>query len=585
MSSVSGKAFDFKLFRRVLAYAKPYRTTFILTGMLTLLIAILSPLRPWLIQITVDTTIVNPDPLGLRNLSLLITGLLLTEAIVQFLQTYLANWVGQSVIKDLRVHVFQAISRFRLTYFDNTPIGTLVTRSISDIETIADIFSDGILIIIGDLLKLIAVIIFMLMVDVKLTLVSLASIPILLLATRIFQRVIKSAFRDVRTEVSKLNAFVQEHITGMNIVQIFNREDEEYRKFQTINARHRNAHIRTVFANALFFPVVEILSAMSLAALVWMGSKDVIAEHVTLGNLFAFILYIYMLFRPIRQLADRFNTLQMGMAGSERVFKVLDTKDVIEDHGSISGDSIQGNISFENVWFAYNGEDYVLKDLSFEVRKGQTIAFVGATGAGKTSIINLLSRFYEFQKGSIKIDGINLRDFDLNSLREHIGVVLQDIFLFSDSIQNNVTLSNPSISHEQVQEAARAVGADVFIDRLPGGLDFNVMERGAMLSVGQRQLIAFIRAFVYNPAILVLDEATSSVDTESEELIQKAIETLTTGRTSIVIAHRLATIQKADLIIVLDKGHIVEKGTHQELLRKNGHYKNLYELQFKESEA
>lgn len=583
--SVSGKAFDFKLFGRVLAYVKPYRGIFIFTGMLTLLLAGISPIRPMLIQITVDDTIVNPDPLGLRNMALLITALLVTEAVVQFLQTYLANMVGQSVIKDLRVHVFRAISSFRLKYFDQTPIGTLVTRSISDIETIADIFSQGILIIIGDLLKLVAVVIFMLLVDVKLTVISLISVPLLLLATRMFQRAIKSAFQDVRTEVSKLNAFVQEHITGMNIVQIFNREEEEYRKFRDINARHRDAHIRTVFANALFFPVVEILSAMSLAALVWIGSKDVISDQVTLGDLFAFILYIYMLFRPIRQLADRFNTLQMGMVGSERVFKILDTKDVIEDQGSKSGENMEGNIRFENVWFAYNEEDWVLKDLSFAVEKGQTVAFVGATGAGKTSIINLLSRFYEYQKGTITIDGTDLREFELDSLREHIGVVLQDIFLFSDSIYNNVTLNNDGISREEVEKAAKAVGADAFIQKLPGGLDFDVMERGAMLSVGQRQLIAFIRAFVYNPAILVLDEATSSVDTESEELIQHAIETLTKGRTSIVIAHRLATIQRADLIIVLDKGKIVEKGSHQELLRKNGHYKNLYELQFKEAEG
>ncbi len=583
--NVTGKAFDLKLFKRVMRYVGPYRALFYFTATLTIVLALLSPLRPWLIQMTVDDYIMVSNYEGLQNMVMLMVALLVVEALVQFFQTYLANWLGQSVIRDLRVNVYHHISDFRLKYFDQNAIGTLVTRTISDIETIADIFAQGILIIIGDLLKLFVVILFMFFFNWRLTLITLVSLPFLIVATNMFKNAIKSAFQDVRTQVSRLNAFVQEHITGMNIVQIFNREEIEYDRFKAINKLHRNAHIRTVIANAIFFPVVEILSALSLALLVWWGSKEVLAQRVELGHLMAFILFIYMLFRPIRQLADRFNVLQMGMVASDRVFKVLDTDSVIEDHGNRSASTIQGNISFRNVWFAYNEEDWVLKDISLEVEQGQTIAFVGATGAGKTSIINLLSRFYEYNKGNISIDGTDLRAFRLNELRAHIGVVLQDVFLFSDSIHNNITLQNPDITREQVIEAAKIVGAHEFIQRLPGNYDYNVKERGAMLSVGQRQLIAFIRAYVYNPRVLVLDEATSSVDTESEELIQNAIARLTENRTSIVIAHRLATIQQADTIIVLDAGRIIEKGNHQELLRRDGAYKRLYELQFTEAGA
>lgn len=583
--NVTGKAFDLKLFKRIMRYVQPYKTLFYFTAFLTITLALLSPLRPWLIQITVDDYILVSKPTGLRNMVLIMFALLVVEAIVQFFQTYLANWLGQSVIRDLRIKVYHHISSFRLKYFDHTAIGTLVTRTISDIETIADIFAQGILIIIGDLLKLVVVIIFMFIFNWRLSLITLVSLPFLLIATNIFKNAIKSAFQDVRTQVSRLNAFVQEHITGMNIVQIFNREEIEYQRFKAINKLHRNAHVRTVFANAVFFPVVEILSALSLALLVWWGSNEVLAQRVELGHLMAFILFIYMLFRPIRQLADRFNVLQMGMVASERVFNVLDTESFIENSGSYPASSIKGNISFQNVWFAYNDEDWVLKDISLEVAQGQTIAFVGATGAGKTSIINLLSRFYEYNKGDISIDGHDLREYELEQLRTHIGVVLQDVFLFSDSIHNNITLQNPEISREKVIEAAKIVGAHDFIQRMPGGYDYDVKERGAMLSVGQRQLIAFIRAYVYNPRILVLDEATSSVDTESEELIQNAISKLTENRTSIVIAHRLATIQQADTIMVLDAGRIIERGNHQELLRKDGAYKRLYELQFTEAGA
>ena len=578
--SISGKAFDMSLFMRVMKYVNPYKTLFVFTGFLVLLSAGISPLRPWLIQYTLDNSIIIPNMELLQMLTMIIVGLLVLEGLVQFLQTYLANWLGQSVIRDLRVDVYRKISHFKLKYFDQTPIGTLVTRAVSDIETIADIFSEGVLTILGELIKLVVVIAFMFYLDWRLTIMCLIPIPILLWATNVFKDYIKLAFQDVRNEVAKLNAFVQEHITGMFIVQIFNREKQEMNKFQTINARHRDAHLRTVFANSVFFPVVEVLSALSIALLIWWGSNEVLKGTVTYGNLVAFILYIYMLFRPIRQLADRFNTLQMGMVASERVFKILDTEAQIEGSGKNITPEISGDISFKDVHFAYNNEDWVLKGISFDAKKGQKIAIVGATGAGKSSIINLLSRSYEYNEGSISIDGTELRDFDPNYLSRQVGVVLQDVFLFSDSIYNNITLNNPKISLEEVRTAAIKVGAHRFIDKLPEGYDFNVKERGGMLSVGQRQLLAFIRAYIYNPSILVLDEATSSVDTETEQMINEAIEFITKDRTSIIIAHRLATVQYADLIIVMDQGKIVEKGSHQELLRKDGEYKKLYDLQF-----
>ncbi len=578
--SVSGSAFDLSLFLRVMKYVKPYKAMFLFTAFMVVLSALLAPLRPLLIQYTLDNSVMIPDLEMLTFLTIVIIGLLILESVVQFVQTYLANWLGQTVIRDLRVDVYNQITKFKLKYFDQTPIGTLVTRAVSDIETIADIFAEGVLIILGEILKLAVVIIVMLAINWKLTLICIIPIPILLYATNVFKNYIKVAFQDVRTEVSKLNAFVQEHITGMFIVQIFNREKQEMDKFQAINARHRDAHIRTVFANSIFFPVVEILSAASIALLIWWGSREMLAGNVEYGQLLAFILFIYMLFRPIRQLADRFNTLQMGMVASERVFKILDTNERIEGTGENITPPIQGDISFKNVWFAYNNEDWILRDVSFDVKHGQKIAIVGATGAGKTSIINILSRFYEYNKGSITIDGKELRDFEPNYLSRQVGVVLQDVFLFSDSIYNNITLNNPEISIESVTEAAKKVGAHRFIDRLPDSYNYNVKERGGMLSVGQRQLLAFIRAYIYNPSILVLDEATSSVDTETENMIQEAIEQITKGRTSIIIAHRLATVQHADVIMVMDKGEIIEIGSHQELLRKDGAYKKLYDLQF-----
>jgi len=580
MSEITGKVFDTKVFKRILKYVKPYQSRFIFTGLLTFLLGFLGPARPILVQYTLDNSIITPNPTLLFQLTAAMIGLLVAETVVQFYQTYMANWVGQNVIKDLREETYHKISAFKLKYFDQTPIGTMVTRVVSDIETIADVFSNGVLIIVGDILKLIIVIIIMFVTDWRLALLSLGSISFLLIATKMFNKAIKSAFQDVRTEVSRLNAFVQEHITGMNIVQIFNREQKEYEKFKGINKKHRNAHIRTVWANAIFFPVVELFSATSLALLVWFGSKGILDESVSFGNLVAFILYIHMLFRPIRQLADRFNTLQMGMVSSERVFKVLDTDAKIENEGNLKLKNPKGQIDFKDVWFAYNEPEWILRDINFSVAPGEKVALVGPTGAGKSSIINLLGRFYEYQKGTVSIDGNLIQDIDLNSLRKHVGIVVQDVFLFSDTIYNNITLNNPRITMEEVRTASKEIGADDFIMRLPGDYQYAVGERGGTLSVGQRQLLAFIRAYLYNPEILILDEATSSVDTESEEMIQKATEKITENRTSIIIAHRLATIQKSDRIMVVDDGRIIESGNHTELLKENGFYKNLYDMQF-----
>lgn len=580
MSEITGKALDMDLLSRVLKYVRPYKGRFVFTFMLTIALAVLSPLRPLLIQYAFDNYIVTPDPDGLLVITLLIIGVLLVEAFTYYFYTYSANWLGQTVIKDLRTEIYNHINQLKLQYFDKTAIGTLVTRVVSDIETIADIFSNGILVIFGDILKLVAVVTVMFYVDWQLALIALSTIPILLVATYIFKNGIKSSFQDVRTQVSKLNAFLQEHITGMHIVQVFNREKKEMERFKVINEKHREAHIRSVWYFSIFLPVVEILSATSLGMIVWWGSREVLQGQVSIGHLIAYILYIHMLFRPIRELADKFNTLQMGMVSSERVFRVLDTKDKIEDSGTLVRDSIDGDIEFKNVWFAYKDDEYVLKDISFKVGKGQSLALVGATGSGKTSIINLLSRFYEFEKGEILVDNENVRDYSKEFLRKNIAVVLQDVFLFSDTIYRNITLGDDSISMETVVQAAKDFGAHHFISELPGKYEYNVMERGAMLSVGQRQLISFIRAYVHNPTVLVLDEATSSIDTESEDIIQQALVKLMEGRTSIIIAHRLATIQKANKILVLEKGNILEIGSHQELLENDGHYRTLFELQY-----
>jgi ATP-binding cassette, subfamily B, multidrug efflux pump len=505
--------------------------------------------------------------------------LLLLQTAIQYFHTFMTNALGQSTIRDLRVEVFNHLTSLRVRYFDKTPLGQLITRTVSDLETIADIFSEGLIVIVGDILQLITILGFMLWTDWSLTLVVLIPMPLLVLASYIFKEAIKSAFQDVRTRVSQLNTFLQEHITGMSITQYFAREKQEMARFEGINTKHRDANIRSNWYYSIFFPVVELISALSLGLLVWYGSRSIIGSNLSPGVIVSFIMYINMMFRPIRELADKFNTLQMGMVGAERIFSVIDTQDVEEDTGTLTA-PIRGKVEFRNVWFAYNEENWVLKDVSFAINPGETLALVGATGAGKSSVINLLNRFYSFNKGEIKIDGIDIREYDLASLRSQIGTVIQDVFLFSESVEQNISLGNTGITHEQMVVAARETGAHEFIERLPGGYDYEVMERGATLSSGQGQLISFIRAMVYDPKILVLDEATSSVDTETEILIQRAISKLMKGRTAIVIAHRLSTIQNADRILVLDKGEIKESGSHQELLKLNGYYKKLYDLQF-----
>jgi len=544
--------------------------------------AFLSPVRPLMIQYAVDHFILVPQPGKLALISALMILVLFAEALGLFFSSYVSNLMGQHVVQDMRNQVYAHITRMKTAYFDRNPIGALVTRVVSDIETIASVFTEGVVIVFGDLLQLAVILIVMFTIDWRLALISISTIPLLLIATNIFKNGIKSAFQDVRTQISNMNTFVQEHISGMNVVQIFNRQEEEQKRFTKINKAHTQAHIRSVWHYSVFLPVVEILSAISLGLLIWLGARGVMNGTFSTGNLVAFTMYIGMLFRPIRTLADRFNTLQMGMVSSERVFKVLDTEEIIEDKGEYSATTLEGRIQFKEVSMSYVPGTPVLNKLSFEVPPGSTVAIVGATGSGKSSIINLINRSYEFQEGEILVDGKDIRSYRLSNLRKHIAIVLQDVFLFSDTIANNISLHDPSISREDIEEAARQVGADEFIRRLPGGFDFNVMERGGMLSAGQRQLIAFIRAYLYNPEILVLDEATSSVDTETERLIQQAIEKLTHNRTSIVIAHRLATVQNASQILVMDKGRLLESGTHQQLLKKNGQYKRLFELQFGE---
>jgi len=582
MSNITGKVYDFPILTRVFAFVKPYTSIFRITVVLTLLLAILGPIRPWLTQITLDTFIGGNDPSGLLNMTLLMVIMLLIQSLLQFFHNHQTNLLGQNVVRDMRVKLHSHILGFPIPYFDKTPIGTPVTRTISDMETIADIFSDGLIIIIGDILQLAAIITYMFYINWQLTLISLSTVPLLLIATNVFKNNIKRTFNDVRTQVAALNVFVQEHLTGMRMVQVFNREEKELESFKEINDKHREANVKSVWYYSIFFPVVEILSAISVGLIVWWGAGDVIQGIASFGMLVAFIMYINLLFRPIRELADKFNTLQMGMVSSERIFKVFDTPSGITDQGNLDATNIKGDVEFKNVWFAYNDEEWVLKNISFTAKAGETIAFVGATGSGKTTIINLINRFYEITKGEILIDGINIKEYRVDTLRQKIAVVLQDVFLFSDNIKNNVTLGNPDISDHMLQDAAEMTGAWNFIKPLPALFNHQVGERGALLSMGQRQLIAFMRAYVVQPAILILDEATSSIDSESEALITKATGVLTHNRTSIVIAHRLATIQNATKIIVLDHGEIKEVGSHQELIKKGEWYYQLYKIQFKE---
>lgn len=561
-------------------YLKPYRLIFAISVVLTILMAVVAPAMPLLVEYTLDKYILSDNISDLHWMLLAMLGLLVTQSVVRYFHSLSTNTLGQSVIRDLRIDVFNHIARLRLQYFDNTPIGRIITRTVSDLETIANIFSEGLIQIIGDLLQLAVILTVMFYTDWKLTLIVLIPMPVMIMATYVFKEAMRSAFQDVRKWISNLNTFLQEHITGISIIQYFAREKQEMSKFKAANAEHRNAHIRANWYFSIFFPVIEIIMAISLGLLVWYGSKSVLAEEISPGVVVAFIMYINMIFRPIRELVDKFNTLQMGMVSAERIFEVLDTNEFTPDEGSLSPDKIRGEIVFDQVWFAYKEEKWVLRNVNFRIKPGETLALVGATGAGKSSVINILSRFYEVNRGSILLDGEDIRTYDLNYLRRTIGTVLQDVFLFSDTIANNISLRSPDISREKIIEAAKQVGAHEFIMQMPGDYDYVVQERGATLSAGQAQLISFIRALAHDPRILVLDEATSSVDTETEALIQEAIGTLMQGRTSIVIAHRLSTIQKANKIIVLEKGEIMEIGTHQELLQKDGYYKKLYDLQF-----
>ncbi len=578
-SKSSNQVLDRRILVQILEQVRPYRKRFIGTGVMVVLLSALVWVRPALIRQAVDVAMPSGDLRGLLNIFLAVVGLLVIEALLQYGVTYLANWVAQSVSLDLRAKLFAHIARFRLRYFDKTPVGTLVTRHVSDVDGIANVFSNGILNAVGDILSLFVVIVTMFYIDWQLTLFALAPIPVLLVATRIFQKVIKKAFVDVRNQVSRMNEFVQEHVTGMHIVQAFNREKREASKFADINAEHREANIRSIWAFSVFFPLVEMLSATSVALLLWWGLSDAMEERLTLGVLLQFILYVFMLYRPIRQLADRFNVLQMGIVNSERVFKLLAKDERIPDTGQAKEWSLKGEIRFDSVWFAYEEEQWVLQDVSFHIPAGQMVAFVGATGAGKSTIINLLTRFYTYQKGTITIDGVDICDIPLANLRRHIGVVMQDVFLFSDNLINNVTLHDKRFTQDQLAEAADVVGATDFIAQLPEGWNQNVRERGAMMSVGQRQLIAFMRAYIVAPEILILDEATSSIDSESELLIQRATESVTKGRTSLIVAHRLSTIREADCIIVLEGGRVIEQGSHAELLGQDGAYSALNRLQ------
>jgi len=577
------KASDTKIFKRIMEYTKPYKTRYYWVIFFAVTLSIFAALRPYLLKQTVDSYIQPEDATGLLYFILLMAGALIIEVISQFYFVFLANWLGQDIIRDIRVKLFGHMMSFKMKYFDNEPVGKLVTRSVFDIESISKIFSQGLFMIISDLLKMIVVLLFMFYMNWKLTIIVMCAMPILVYATRVFQKKMQVAFEEVRTQISNLNTFVQERVTGMKIVQLFSREDIEYEKFKVINDKHKKAWIKNVWYNSIFFPIADIVSSISLGLVVWYGGMNILAGNgtTTFGDLFSYTMFIGMLYNPLRQIADKFNEMQMGMIAANRVFEVLDMEGHIQDKGKVAAPTFKGNIDFNKVHFSYTNKEEVLKGINIHVKEGETIAIVGATGAGKSTIINLLNRFYEINGGEILIDGTNIKDFTLKSLRNQIAVVLQDVFLFADTIHNNITLENPNISREDVIKAAKEIGVHDFIMTLPHGYDYNVKERGVMLSSGQRQLIAFLRAFVSNPSILILDEATSSIDSYSEDLIQKATETITKGRTSIVIAHRLATIVNADKIIVMEKGNVVEQGTHYELINKaEGYYKNLYYSQF-----
>ena len=574
--------FDRALFSKIMAFAKPYQGYYYLVMVSAILLSAFSTLTPYLLKVAVDDYITPRLYEGLLVFILIMLGTLLLEVIFQYVFVYFANWLGQMIVKDLRATLFNKLIHFKMAYFDTSAVGRLVTRAVNDIETIASIFSQGLFMIIADFLKMGLVIFVMLYMNWKLSLIVFSVLPVILYATRIFQKSMKKAFEEVRKEIANLNTFVQERISGMKIVQLFGREDIEQNTFDAINNRHKKAWLKTVWFNSIFFPVAEISTSVTIGLLVWYGGFNTLnGGSISLGTLFLFIQLSQMLFRPLRQIADKFNTLQMGMVAADRVFKIIATESKIDDNGNVQLNELEGKIDIENLRFSYLPGEEVLKGISLNVKPGETVAIVGATGAGKSTLINLITRFYEFEQGDIKIDVTSIRDYPLNLLRNHVALVMQDVFLFADSIFNNITLYNPSLSKENVIDAAKAIGVHKFIQSLPGGYDYNVQERGVMLSAGQRQLIAFLRAYMANPTILVLDEATSSIDTFSEELIQKATDRITTDKTSIVIAHRLATIKKADRIIVMDQGEIVEMGSHEDLLQKEGGaYQKLHQLQF-----
>jgi len=571
-----------KIFKRLMSFAKRYKLYFFIASSSTILLALFSVLSPYILINTVDDYILTKDKEGLLNYTLLMLGVLLIEVLLQFTFIYFANWVGQHIIRDIRAKIFRHILQFKMSFFDKNSVGKLVTRVVSDIETVAGFFSNGVFTILSDILKMFAVTIIMLFLNWQLALITLLILPFLIYATMVFQVAIKATFQEVRNQVANLNGFVQERVTGMKIVQLFNRENIEYQNFKEINQKHKKAYIKAIWYYSVFFPIAEILSSIGIGLIVWFGGGQAIKDTgISVGMIMGFIQFAQMLFRPLRQIADKFNQLQMGIVAGERVFKVIDTQSTIAKNGSVVAEKLKGDIVFDNVRFSYIKDEEVLKGISLTVNSGQTIAIVGATGAGKSTIINLMNRFYEIDSGIISIDGVSIASYNLESLRDQVAIVLQDVFLFSDSILNNITLKNTAISEEEVVAAAKQIGIHEFILSLPGGYHYNVKERGAMLSSGQRQLIAFLRAYVSRPSILILDEATSSVDSHSEQMIQFATEKIAKGRTSIVIAHRLATIKQADKIIVMDKGLIVEEGSHTALLQKStGYYKNLYEKQF-----
>lgn len=580
---MKAKAFDTRLFKRILKFTKPYQWRFNGVIVFAISLSVFAALRPYLLKQTVDGYISTQDQQGLLLYVIIMGIVLLLEVFSQFYFVYWANWLGQDIVKDIRTKLFKHILSFRMKYFDHVPVGQLVTRSVSDIESIARIFSQGLFMIISDLMKMVVVLIFMFYMNWKLTWIVIVAMPVLVFFTRIFQRKMQVAFEEVRNQIANMNSFVQERVTGMKIVQLFNREKIEYEKFKEINDKHRKAWVKTILYNSIFFPIADIISSLTLGFIVLYGGMKILNgdNFTTFGDLFSYTMFIGMLFNPLRQIADKFNEMQLGMIAANRVFEILDTEDHIQDTGIIEAPNFKGAIEFKKVRFGYIADEEVIKGIDLEVNAGQTIAIVGSTGAGKSTIINLLNRFYEINSGSIYIDNNDIKNYTLDSLRKQIAVVLQDVFLFADTIFNNITLNNPEISRDTVLAAAKKIGVHDFIMSLPDNYDFDVKERGVMLSSGQRQLIAFLRAFVSNPSILILDEATSSIDTYSEELIQRATETITKGRTSIVIAHRLATIVNADKIVVMDKGLIVEQGTHQELInRESGYYKDLYDSQF-----